>query len=174
MAKKPQRRMNLRMVRVQNKIGAGNLATLKVAIGDITDVATDPYRLVTIKASYSWVDVAAIIDDGFDFGVAHGDYTAVEIEECLDAQSAIDRGDKIASEKSNRLIRQIGSIRSPANPSATGSMIFADGRQVKTRLNWYMSTGDKLKGWIRNSSGVVWSTGSSLNVAGQIWLKDSV
>ncbi len=177
MVRKPNKRrrnFNLRMVRVQNKIAAGALDTLKVAIGDLTDVATDPYRLVTLKASYSWVDVAAIIDDGFDFGVAHGDYTAAEIEECLDFQSSIDRGDKIALEKSNRLVRQIGSIRSPANPSATGSMVFADGRQVKTRLNWYMATGDKLKGWIRNSSGVIWTTGSSLNAAGQIWLKDSV
>ncbi len=161
------------MVRVQNKVAAGALDTVKVAIGDLTDVAVDPYRLVTLKASFSWVDIPAVIDDGCDFGVAHGDYTATEIEECLDSQSSIDRGDKIALEKSNRLVRQIGSIQS-SGAGVTGSRVYADGRQVKTKLNWYMATGDKLKGWIRNSSGVVWTTGSSLNVAGAIWIKDSV
>ncbi len=145
-----------------------------MAIGDVTDPAVDPYRLVSIKASYSWVDISATVDDGFDFGLAHGDYTAVEIEECLDSQSSIDRGDKLALEKSNRLVRQIGSIQSTPSGAVTGSSVFAAGRLVKTKLNWYMATGDKLKGWIRNSSGVVWTTGSSLNIAGQIWIKDSV
>ncbi len=161
------------MVRVNAKVAAGALATLDVAIGDITAAGTDPFRIMSIKASYSWLDQGAVIDDGFDFGVAHGDYTAAEIEECLEAQAAIDRGDKIALEQSNRLVRQIGSIQS-ANDGVTSSTVFADGRKVSTKLNWYMATGDKLKGWIRNNSGVVWTTGGSLGVAGEIWLKDSV
>ncbi len=167
-----RRQFNLRQVRIQNKVAAGALAPLDVAVGDLTNAAADPYRLMSIKASYSWVDIGATIDDGFDFGLAHGDYTAAEIEECLEAQSAIDRGDKIALEQSNRLVRQIGSIPSVV-AAVTGSSVFADGRQLKTKLNWYMGTGDKLKGWIRNASGVVWTTGSSLNVAGVIWIKDS-
>ncbi len=160
------------MVRINAKVAAGALATLDVAVGDLTAAAVDPYRLMSIKASYSWVDQGALIDDGFDFGVSHGDYTAAEIEECLEAQAAIDRGDKIAMEQSNRLVRQIGSIQN--SPNSTGSSVFVDGRKVSTKLNWYMATGDKLKGWIRNQSGIIWTTGSSLGVAGEMWLKDSV
>ncbi len=172
--RRPQRRFNLRMVRMNERAATGALAAGKVAIGDLTQAAVDPYRLMTIKASYSWLEAGAIIDDGFDFGVAHGDYTAVEIEECLEAQAAIDRGNKIALEQSNRLVRMIGSIPSLSGGTATGSQVFADGRQVKTKLNWYMATGDKLKGWIRNNSSIVWTTGGSLGVAGSIWIKDSV
>ncbi len=172
--RRPKRRFNLRQVRVNAKVAAGALATLDVAVGDLTDAAVDPYRLMSIKVSWSWLEVGAIIDDGFDFGVSHGDYTAAEIEECLEAQSAIDRGNKIALEQSNRLVRQIGSIPSLKGGTATGSSVFADGRQVKTRLNWYMATGDKLKGWIRNNSGIVWTSGSFLGAAGSIWIKDSV
>ncbi len=158
---------------MNNKVAAGALATLDVAVGDITTLAADPYRLVTLKASFSWLDIGAVVDDGFDFGVSHGDYTAAEIEECLEAQAAIDRGDKIALEQSNRLVRQIGSIASNSSGATTVSAVFADGRQIKTKLNWYMGTGDKLKGWIRNASGVVWTTGSSLGVNGTIWIRDS-
>ncbi len=174
MAKKRSRRFNLRRVRINAKVAAGALATLDVAIGDITDAATDPYRLMSLKAAYSWVDIAAVIDDGFDFGVSHGDYTAAEVEECLEAAAAIDRGDKISLEQSNRLVRQIGSIAGSNINVASSSQTFRTGMMVKTKLNWYMATGDKLKGWIRNQSGVVWTTGSSLGVAGEIWIKDSV
>ncbi len=170
--KSSKRRFNLRRVSVQNKVTLGALDTGVLIIGDLTDASVDPYRLMSIKASWSWTDIGGTIDDGFDFGVAHGDYTAVEVEECLEAQGAIDRGDKLALEKSNRLVRRIGSIQSPF--AASQSRVFMDGKPVTTRLNWYMATGDKLKGWVRNSSGVIWTTGSSLSAMGQIYLKDSV
>ncbi len=160
------------MVRVNAVVACGALDQGKVAIGDLTNAAVDPYRLMSIKASYSWLNSGGTIDDGFDFGVSHGDYTATEIEECLEAQTAIDRGNKIALEQSNRLVRMIGSIESVA--AAQQGRVFASGRQVKTKLNWYMATGDKLKGWIRNNSGIIWTTGSTLGAAGSIWLKDSV
>ncbi len=163
----------MRMVRVNAKVAAGALATLDVAVGDLTDAAVDPYRLMSIKASYSWLELQAVIDDGFDFGISHGDYTAAEIEECLEAQAAIDRGDKIALEQANRLVRSIGSIGS-GGLVVDQSAVFADGRKIHTKLNWYMATGDKLKGWIRNQSGIIWTTGSFLGVAGEIWIKDSV
>jgi len=162
------------MVRINVKVAAGALAAGDVQIGDITEAATDVYRLMTIKASYSWAEVGAIIDDGFTFGVCHGDYTAAEVEECLEAQGALDRGDKIELEKSNRLVREIGTIASLQGGTSTGSMVFANGRPVKTKLNWYMSAGDKLKGWIRNNSTIIWSNGSALGVHGAIWVKDSV
>ncbi len=175
MAKRPVRRrqFDLRAVRINTKVAAGALATLDVAVGDLTAAAVDPYRLMSIKGSWSWLDISATIDDGFTFGVSHGDYTAAEIEECLEAQGAIDRGDKIALEQSNRLVREIGSIGN-IGIGSSASVAFADGRQVKVKLNWYMATGDKLKGWIRNSSDTVWTNGSGLGFAGKMWIKDSV
>jgi len=136
----------------------------------VTGSAADTYRLISVKASYSWSDKATI-DDAATFGLAHSDYDAAEIEECLEASTSIDLGDKIAQERANRLVRTIGTITGDSNVANQGNN-FAGGRLVKTRLNWLMSIGDTLTLWIRNSSGNVYTTGSAITMAGDFWIKD--
>ena len=169
-----KRRYNLRMVRFNNRVAGGALASLDVTSGSIMDAATNPYRLVTVKASYSWTDIPNNVDGGMTFGLAHSDYTAAEIEECLEAQGAIDRGDKIALEQSNRLVRQIGVMESRTTSAASGTIVFNDGRQIKTKLNWYIGVGDGISIWMRNASNTAWSTGSNIQIAGEMYVKDSV
>ncbi len=169
-----KRRFNLRKVRINNIVAATALASADVTSGSISDAAVDPYRLMSVDASYSWVDIQAAIDDGFTFGLAHSDYSAAEIEECLEAQGAIDIGDKVAQEQSNRLVREIGVIRSTPGGAVTGSAIFNNGIPEKTKLNWLMSTGDTLNVWIRNQSQTIWTVGSNLAINGKFWIKDSV
>ncbi len=170
---KPQRkrRFTMRKVRVTGSLSLGALAALDVVSGAITDASTDPYRLISANLRYTLVNLGAVIDDGQEFGLAHSDYTAAEIEECLEATASIDLGDKIAQEQANRLVRSIG-IMTGGN-AAAGNMDFNDGRPVKTRLNWKMSTGDTLNIWVRNSSGVVYTTGATVSTLGEIWIVDS-
>ena len=120
--------------------------------------------------SYTWIDKATA-DDGMAFGVAHSDYTAAEIEECLESFASMDRGDKIAQEHSRRLVRQIGTFSGSGGGSAAS---FNSGMPVKTKLNWYIGSGDQVQIWIRNGSGTVYTTGSAITINGDVWLKDSV
>ncbi len=159
-------------MRINSQASPGALAAGAVVEEAIVSATTDPLRIITLEASYSWSDIAAAIDDGCVFGVAHSDYDATEIEECLESFASIDLGDKIAQERSKRLVREIGTISSAGVVAVGGSAPFNDGRPVKTRLNWMMSTGDQLVMWIRNASGAVWTTGSRVTVAGNIWVKD--
>ncbi len=140
----------------------------------ITATATDPYRLLSVKLSYTWEDIAASVDDGLEFGLAHSDYTAAEIEECLESQNSIDLGDKVAQEQANRLVRTVGRIsgQTVSTPDA-GGVQFNQGRPLKTKLNWKMSTGDTLALWIRNGSGTVWTIGGSVQAIGDFWVVDS-
>ncbi len=137
-----------------------------------TSVTSEQIWIISINAAYSWSDIGAIIDDGCTFGWAHSDYTAAEVEECLESFASIDLGDKIAQEKSKRLVREVGTISNSGALAAAGGSAFNDGRLVKTRLNWLLSTGDTLNLWIRNASGVIWTTGSRVTVAGEFWVKD--
>lgn len=169
MAKKGRRRkFNLRRVRIASSSALGALAAADVVSNVVINASTSaPYRLVSVNAAYAWVDMTSV-DDGASFGLAHSDYTAAEIEECLEAVTAIDMGDKIAQEKANRLVREIGTFAGSPSTSAT----FNDGKPVKTRLNWFMAIGDQLQLWIRNGSGTIYTTGSSITIDGNFWVKD--
>ncbi len=167
-----RRRYNLRKVRVSSILSVGALASLDLTEGNLHTVPTDPLRIVSVRFSYSLTDLAAVIDDGAEFGLAHGDYSAAEIEECLEAQSGINRNDKIANERANRLVRSIG--RFTGSPGADGSKDVNDGKPIHTKLNWYIGIGQALAVWIRNGSDTVWTSGTNIVTLGEMWVKDSV
>ncbi len=169
--KRKSRRFNLRRVRIAASLACGALATVDVATpAPIHAVAADKFRVISLNCSYNWLDIADAIDDGAQFGVSHSDYTDAEVEECLEASGSIDLGDKIAQEKANRLVRQIGNFGSLSGSNLGGRM-FNDGKPVRTKLNWLMSASDTVNLWVRNSSGVVWTTGSKIGITGDMWVK---
>ncbi len=170
---RPRRRsFNLRRVRVASGFGIVAVASLDVQSTGITSVGTDPYRIMSVDLTYKITDLGSASDDGQEFGLSHSDYTSAEIEECLESQSSIDLGDKIAQEQSNRLVRSIGTMT--GDGLSGGDKNFNGGRPMKTKLNWQMSTGDNLHLWVRNGSGVIWTTGAAIVVQGNMWIKDSV
>ncbi len=166
--RKPRRKFPFKIVPIQSSSAIGALASLDVVSAVVGTAASDTYRLKSLKASYSVADLGASIDDAFQFGIAHSDYTAAEIEECLEAAGAIDFGDKIAQEQANRLVRRIGTITNMGTGVAGTGLPFNDGKPVSTKLNWLMAIGDQLQIWVRNGSGVVYTTGALLTLSGHI------
>ncbi len=160
------KRMNLRKVNQVSRVTPGALASGVPVTQALHTAAADKLRVISVNHSFAWIDKAAA-DEGAEFGYAHSDYTAAEIEECLEAFTSIDLGDKIAQEQANRLVRSVGTIAGDASGGR-----FADGRKVKTRLNWLLAAGDAIHLWVRNSSGTVWITGSEILVNGEMWVKD--
>ncbi len=158
----------LRRVRIAASLPVGALDTLDVGAAQaLHDVATEKFRVISLDCSYNWSDVTTA-DDGLTFGVAHSDYTAAEIEECLEAQAQINRGDKVAQEQGNRLVRTIGTFQQ----ADLSEGMFNDGRRFKVRLNWLMITGQTLNLWFRNGSDTIYTTGSDILVNGDMWIKD--
>ncbi len=173
MGKRPYPRKGaygLRRVRVASVLPVGALATLDVIAGAITNAAADKIRFISLIASWSWSDMQAALDDTMEFGVAHSDYSAAEIEECLEAGGSLDLGNKVEQERANRLVRTIGILSNPAGAQSAAE--FNDGKPMKTRLNWLMSAGDTLSMWARNGSGTVYTTGSDLVVSGNLYVRD--
>ncbi len=170
--RKYHRNYKLRRVRLATTSALGALGAGAVVANNIVNAAADTYRLISVDCSYSWSGKQEV-DDAATFGLAHGDYTAAEIEESLEAITAIDLGDKVAQEQANRLVREIGTFAGSTAGVANAGAIFNDGRRMKVRLNWAMSIGQQVTLWIRNSSGVVYTTGSVITMNGDLWIKDA-
>ncbi len=166
MARKP-RSFNLRKVRLSTTSAAGALPAADVITNAIVDAATDTYRAVSIIASYGMVDDTAG-EGPVAFGLAHSDYTAAEVEECLESFASIDLGDKVSQERANRLVREIGTMGLPG----TSGVMFNDGKPVKTKLNWLIAIGSQISLWIKNKSGTILTTGALVGVDGVLWIKD--
>ena len=173
-ATKPKRRRafpsHLRIVRITSSSAIGALASLDVVANAIISTSANRYRAISFNCSYSWASKAEI-DDAASFGFAHSDYTDAEIEECLEAATAISQGDKVAQERANRLVRQIGTMAGVSSIAAGGAQ-FNNGMKVKTRLNWLMGIGSTVQLWVRNSSGAVYTTGSTITINGELLLSD--
>ncbi len=166
------RRFNLRMVRINSSFNVGALDVGVVTSGAMTSAAADKLRFISLIGAWSWSDLSAAIDDAMSFGVAHSDYTSAEIEEALEAVGAIDLGDKVAQEQSNRLVREIGIFSGSQTATTVSNAEFNDGKPVRTKLNWLMSAGDTLHVWVRNASGTIYTTGSAIKFSGKLWVKD--
>ncbi len=169
---KRKRKFNLRKVAMTPALAVGVLATLDVIKAAGTSAVTNTLRVISIEQAWSITDLGASIDDSFQFGVAHSDYTAAEIEECLEATAAMDVGNKVENERANRWVRSIGVLQLSGAGAVDGGIQFNDGRPKKTRLNWLLSIGDTIDVWVRNGSGTVYTTGAILNGIGHLWVKD--
>ncbi len=170
---KRSRRFNLRKVKVAAVVAIGALAPLDVTSGAGTSTTANTLRVMSVNCSYAISDLAAQIDDSFEFGWAHSDYTDAQIEECLEASGTMDIGNKAKQEQANRFVRQVGTM----NPtgliaSGGGGFSFAGGERVKTKLNWLLAIGDSLTLWVRNASGTIYTTGTDILANGDIWVKD--
>ncbi len=155
----------MRRVRYAAGISAGALDLNKATSGTLLPVGDAKYRILSLEYTATWADIAAQIDGGAVFGVAHGDYTDTEIEECLEISASISQGDMISREKANRMVRILGTIQGDPN-TAEGDSTFDSGQMNKERLNWEIPIGKTLKQFLYNSSGTIWTTGSLLFMMG--------
>ncbi len=170
--RRARRKFNMRRVRINSSLSIGALASADLISGNVTNNTSDKLRFISLIAAFGIGDHAALADDGYAFGVAHSDYTPAEIEECLESGGSMKIGDKIEAEKANRLVREIGMINASSGGTVSGGLEYNDGKPVKVKLNWLMGSGEALQLWVRNNSGTIYTTGSTLQISGNLWVRD--
>ncbi len=158
----------MKAVRFNATTGLGALATLVVASANMISASDAKYRLLSIRFVANWNNIEVGDDGALMFGIAHGDYTAVEIEECLEATTSISQGDKIANEKADRLVRILGIFPSAPGAAAGGpqELSYNDGRAQTVKLNWEIPIGKTVSFWGYNTSDDQYTTGSNLVMLG--------
>ncbi len=164
-----KRRFNLRLVRLTPKITLSTLADETVLTGGVTGAADGQYRAMSFDLTWS-KEGSAAGEGPITVGFAHSDYTVAEIKEALQAATAISLGDLVGQEKSNRLIRIVGTFQ--GNQVSGGDEVLNDGKPIHTKLNWAIPIGKFVNLFAFNQSGAALTTGQVVQTAGKMWVKD--
>ncbi len=98
------------------------------------------------------------------FGFAHSDLTVAEIAEALDAELT-DPDDIIAKERSRRPVRKAGVF----NIGSEADIGYGDGLVQRQTIKMTIGNDHMMSLWIRNMSGAVMTTGSTLGQLGTIY-----
>ncbi len=170
-AKKRRRRRSGRFVALpfNTQQALATLADETVVSADLTTNLAEDFYAIS-------VDIIASIDGGasegpVEVGVAHDDYTVAEIKEFIDV-NLTDPDDKIAQERSRRLIRRLGTI---ANIGAGGaSLVPRSGEAKRIPLRFVLGDGHTLSAWVMNHSGGALTTGAVITFSGTLygrWLR---
>ncbi len=155
------------MPRMSESIAVGALASNTLDAADFTNVLDQEVWAISCDVNVSAHGFTANQGPVL-FGLAHGDYTAAEIEEWLEANASWVSSDKIANEKARRKCRIIGRLE---QPYAGAERTFNDGKKLRVKLGFKVQSGETLKIWVYNDSGAQLTAGGIIEIKGPIYLK---
>ncbi len=162
MARKKNRRP-LRVLPFSVSAAAGALANGDVVSTAISDTVDEKMWLASMDAIHAARDFTAG-EGPIVVGVAHSDYSAAEIEECLEAQASWDASDLVAREQARRKVRTIGTF-----PNVASGEVLNDGKEIRTKLGWIAEAGMTLQFWTWNKSGAALTTGGIAEHDGRVY-----
>ncbi len=168
MAKKRSRRgSRIRVARF-----AADLTLAALAAGDmisLNDLVANNggQRVFAVSMDVTTTIRAATPGEGpVQVGVAHGDYTAAEIEEWYESQAGMDPTDKVAQEKNGRLCRDIGQF------SLVGANeVLNNGNLKRVKLGFLLEDSKGIDAWAHTST--LLTTGAVVNFSGKLYYRNA-
>ncbi len=151
---------------VREQLSLGTLASETLISTAFADSVTEQTRISSVVARYSISNLTPASGDGpILVGLALSDYTDAEIEAFVENTEGWQEGSMVGQEVADRRIRRVGIFPSPtANNIAT---VLNDGKPIKTKMNWTLTTGQTIKLWCYNlGSSALASTDPSVNCEG--------
>ncbi len=157
-----KRRSRLAVINVNEVITLSTLAD-----GAVISVDSDPFgrEFYWISADLFWQLDGIISGQGpIIVGLAHNDYTDVEIAENLNITGMEDPGDKIAQERGRRLVRRSGQFA-----AINVNEVLNDGMVKRTKAGWTLTDGFSAAFFAQNKSGATLTTGASVRLSGKLY-----
>ncbi len=97
-------------------------------------------------------------------GIAHGDLSASEILESLDAELT-DPDDIIAKEQGRRPVRRVGGFAD----GSSGSQFLNHGNLIRTTMKMSIGNDHNIDVWAVNRTGSILTTGAIIDIAGVLY-----
>ncbi len=153
---------------VDEELALGTL-NAKVVVSAGFDQSVEERTLVSsLKATYAVKNVTPSATAGpILVGIAHGDYSAAEIEAWIENTGSWSEGNLTAQEIDNRKIRKIGIFEDSGDVNIAS--VLNDGKPITTKLNWILTTGQSLQAWAYNlGTGAFATTDPSVDIQGHV------
>ncbi len=158
--KAPRRRRRYLKGQIDLDFALGTIDKDTMVSAAVPDVVIERTLVSSIVATYAYGEHTP--DQGpFRIGVAHSDYSATEILEYINNAGSWNEGDLLGKEISSRKIREIGVF---TGALAQGRL--NDGKPIKTKLNWILTTGKTLDFWVISEDDTVFTTGTDVTING--------
>ncbi len=155
----------VRPAKVSASLPLLTLANLDVLGEVFPDTVDKPTFAVSMDGLWSLIN-ATPGEGPIEVGVAHSDYSDAEIEEWIENQGSWGSSDLVGQEVAKRKIRSVGEFANDVTDE-----VLNDGKPIRTRLRFMLNAGATLKYWAYNRSGAALTTGGSVSLSGNIWLR---
>ncbi len=135
---------------IDDEIALGTIGAKVVVESQFDEIVNERTLVSSIVATYTlsnWTPVASA--GPILVGISHSDYSQAEIEAWIETTGSWNETDLVQQEVASRKIRRIGVFDTP--PATDQSSRLADGRQIKTKLNWILNQGQSLNLWAYNT-----------------------
>ncbi len=150
-------------------LALGTLSSDDVIIQAMSETVNERTWVSSLKST--WILADLTLGEGpITVGIAHGDYTAAEIEEFLENAGSWNEGDLVAQEIAKRKIRIVGTFSgSEGSPTgATFAEALNEGMPVSTKCGWILNQGETIDVWAFNKSGGNLTTGGIVRLEGHV------
>ena len=135
---------------VDEKLSLPTLAAQAAAVGAFGEAVTEKTFVTSLIATWALQEFTVQAGDGpVMVGVMHSDYTQAELEEFIENTGSWNEASLVQTKEiGRRLIKVVGIFRTP---TAVGqAAVLNDGRPIRTRLNWMLTSGQTLDLWAYN------------------------
>ncbi len=136
---------------VNEVMDLGTLAAVTAISQDFDESVEEKAWISSIVAAWALHRFTEATDDGpILVGLAHSDYTTAEIEAWIENSTSWKEGDKVGQELGRRKIVKVGIFQTEGSGAETDIMTLQDGKMIRTKLGWMLTTGQTVKQWAYN------------------------
>ncbi len=135
---------------VDHTLALSTLAAKTLISSNLASSVNERTFCSSLRATWSLNSMTRGSDDGpILVGVAHSDYTSIEIEEWIEQSNSWNEGNLIGQEIAKRKIRRVGLFETPDD--ALEAIVLNDGKPITTKLGWILLQAQTLKVWAYNT-----------------------
>ncbi len=152
---------------VDEVLQLGTLASRTLVAQVFDESVEEKTYLSSVKATWTLSKFSPAVGIGpIMVGLAHSDYSAAEIEQFIENTGSWKQGDLINQEIGQRRIRVVGVFDTPVD--AGDSAVLNDGKPIRTKLGWILTTGQTVDQWAYNlGTAAVATTDPAIHLQGK-------